>query len=144
VVEADIKGFFDHLDQEWLLKMLKERIEDRWLLGLIKKWLKAGVLEEDGQVIHPATGTPQGGGFHELMEQLKRKLRGYYNYYGIKDNSRGLKQFYTLAMKSLFKWLNRRSQRISFSWADFSAQLKLFRIPLPRIAESRQMRLAAS
>jgi RNA-directed DNA polymerase len=41
--------------------MLGERIEDRWLLWLIKKWLKAGVLEEDGQVIHPATGTPQGG-----------------------------------------------------------------------------------
>ena len=61
VVEADIKGFFDHLDHEWLLKMLRERIEDRWLLWLIKKWLKAGVLEEDGQVIHPATGTPQGG-----------------------------------------------------------------------------------
>jgi RNA-directed DNA polymerase len=61
VVEADIKGFFDHLDHEWLLKMLQERIEDRWLLWLIKKWLKAGVLEEDGQVIHPATGTPQGG-----------------------------------------------------------------------------------
>jgi group II intron reverse transcriptase/maturase len=61
VVEADIKGFFDHLDHEWLLKMLKERIEDRWLLWLIKKWLKAGVLEEDGQVIHPATGSPQGG-----------------------------------------------------------------------------------
>jgi RNA-directed DNA polymerase len=82
--------------------------------------------------------------FHELMEQLKRKLRGYYNYYGIKDNSRGLKEFYTLAIKRLFKWLNRRSQRISFSWADFSAQLKLFRIPLPRITESRQMRLAVS
>jgi RNA-directed DNA polymerase len=55
-----------------------------------------------------------------------------------------VKQFYTEAIKKLFKWLNRRSQRISFSWADFSAQLKLFRIPLPRIAESRQMRLAAS
>jgi hypothetical protein len=41
--------------------MLKERIEDRWLLWLIKKWLKAGVLEDDGQVIHPATGTPQPG-----------------------------------------------------------------------------------
>ena len=34
VVEADIKGFFDHLDHEWLLKMLQERIEDRWLLWL--------------------------------------------------------------------------------------------------------------
>jgi RNA-directed DNA polymerase len=61
VVEADIKGFFDQLDHEGWLKMIKERIEDRWRLWLIKKWLKAGVLEGDGQVIHPATGTPQGG-----------------------------------------------------------------------------------
>lgn len=61
VVEADIKGFFDHLDHEWLLKMLAERIDDKALLWLIKKWLKAGVLDTDGAVLHPVTGTPQGG-----------------------------------------------------------------------------------
>jgi group II intron reverse transcriptase/maturase len=61
VVEADIKGFFDHLDHEWLLKMLTERIDDKALLWLIKKWLKAGVLDTDGAVLHPVTGTPQGG-----------------------------------------------------------------------------------
>jgi RNA-directed DNA polymerase len=61
VVEADIKGFFDNLDHDWLLKMLAERIADKALLRLIKKWLKAGVLDTDGQGIHPATGTPQGG-----------------------------------------------------------------------------------
>lgn len=61
VVEADIKGFFDHLDHEWLLKMLVERIDDKALLRLIKKWLKAGVLDTDGKVLHPVTGTPQGG-----------------------------------------------------------------------------------
>jgi RNA-directed DNA polymerase len=61
VVEADIKGFFDHLDHEWLLKMLAERIDDKALLWLIKKWLKAGVLDTDGKVLHPITGTPQGG-----------------------------------------------------------------------------------
>lgn len=61
VVEADIKGFFDHLDHDWLLKMLAERIDDKALLWLIKKWLKAGVLDTDGKVLHPVTGTPQGG-----------------------------------------------------------------------------------
>jgi group II intron reverse transcriptase/maturase len=61
VVEADIKGFFDHLDHDWLLKMLTERIDDKALLWLIKKWLKAGVLDTDGKVLHPVTGTPQGG-----------------------------------------------------------------------------------
>ena len=61
VVEVDIKGFFDHMDHDWLLTMLKLRIDDRAFLGLIRKWLKAGVLETDGTVIHPDTGTPQGG-----------------------------------------------------------------------------------
>lgn len=61
VVEADIKGFFDHIDHNWMLRMLAERIDDRALLRLIRKWLKAGVLEADGKVVHPATGTPQGG-----------------------------------------------------------------------------------
>ena len=61
VVDADIKGFFDHIDHEWLLKMLAHRINDRAFLGLIGKWLKAGILEEDGRVVYPVTGTPQGG-----------------------------------------------------------------------------------
>ena len=61
VVEADIEGFFDHLDHDWLLEMLKERIDDRAFLGLMRQWLKAGILETDGAVMHPETGTPQGG-----------------------------------------------------------------------------------
>ena len=61
IVEADIKGFFDHMDHEWLLRMLKERIDDAAFLNLIRKWLKAGILDTDGMVIHPETGTPQGG-----------------------------------------------------------------------------------
>jgi group II intron reverse transcriptase/maturase len=61
VVEADIQGFFDHMDHDWLLEMLRLRIDDRAFLGLIRKWLKAGILETDGRVIHPDTGVPQGG-----------------------------------------------------------------------------------
>src|SRR3990170_281015 len=61
VVEADIKGFFDNIDHDRLIALLSLRIADRQLLRLIKKWLKAGVLDTDGTVIHPATGTPQGG-----------------------------------------------------------------------------------
>ena len=61
IVEADIKGFFDHMDHDWLLKMLRLRIDDRAFLNLIQKWLKAGILETDGTIIHPDTGTPQGG-----------------------------------------------------------------------------------
>jgi len=61
VVEADIKGFFDHLQWEWLERMLEQRISDGAFLNLIRKWLRAGILEEDGKVSHPQTGTPQGG-----------------------------------------------------------------------------------
>lgn len=61
VVEADIKSFFDHVDHDWLERMLEERVDDKAFIRLIRKWLKAGVLEETGEVIHPATGTPQGG-----------------------------------------------------------------------------------
>jgi RNA-directed DNA polymerase len=61
VVEADIKGFFDHIDHNWLLRMLALRINDKPFLRLIEKWLKAGILDTTGMVIHPVTGTPQGG-----------------------------------------------------------------------------------
>ena len=61
VVEADIKGFFDNLDHDWMIRMLGERIEDRAFLGLIRKWLQAGILDTTGAIMHPATGTPQGG-----------------------------------------------------------------------------------
>ncbi len=61
VVEADIRGFFDNIEHVWLLKMLAERVDDKAFLWLIGKWLKAGVLDTDGKVLHPVTGTPQGG-----------------------------------------------------------------------------------
>lgn len=61
VVEADIKGYFDNIQWEWLEKMLAQRIADGAFLKLIGKWLRAGILEEDGKVIHPQSGTPQGG-----------------------------------------------------------------------------------
>jgi len=61
IVEADIKGYFENIDHEWLVRMLEERIDDRALIQLIEKWLKAGILEPDGTVVHPVTGTPQGG-----------------------------------------------------------------------------------
>jgi group II intron reverse transcriptase/maturase len=61
IVEADIQGFFDQIDHDWMLKMLEQRIDDRAFLNLIRKWLKAGILDTDGKILHPETGTPQGG-----------------------------------------------------------------------------------
>ena len=70
VVEADIKGFFNNMDHDWLLKMLGLRIDDSAFLGLIGKWLKAGILETDGRVIHPDTGTPQGGVISPILANV--------------------------------------------------------------------------
>ncbi len=61
VVEADIKGYFNAINHDLLLEMLNKRIEDKPFLKLIRKWLKAGILETDGKVIYPETGSPQGG-----------------------------------------------------------------------------------
>ncbi|HEY90630.1 MAG TPA: group II intron reverse transcriptase/maturase [Dehalococcoidia bacterium] len=70
VVEADIKGFFDNMDHDKLLEMLSRRIDDKAFLNLIRKWLKAGVLESDGRVIHPETGTPQGGVISPILANV--------------------------------------------------------------------------
>ncbi|MEJ2331068.1 MAG: reverse transcriptase domain-containing protein, partial [Gammaproteobacteria bacterium] len=61
LVEADIRSFFDRIDHQKLIELLRLRIDDEPFLRLIRKWLKAGILEKDGQVIHPETGSPQGG-----------------------------------------------------------------------------------
>lgn len=60
-VEADIKGFLDTRDHDWVIRMLEERMDDRAFLGLIRKWLWAGILDTTGAILHPVTGTPQGG-----------------------------------------------------------------------------------
>ena len=277
VVEADIKGFFDNIDHDRLLAMLAERIDDQALLRLIGKWLKAGVLDTNGEVIHPAAGTPQGGivspilaniylhycldewfqhvvkkhcrgeacliryaddfvcaferegdaerfyqvlgkrlekfglelsaektrviafdrgqskqeGFEFLgfefrwgqdrqgkphverrtsrkklrssldrftewcrqkrhcpvkdwFKELKPKLQGYYNYYGVSGNYASLQQFFGEAMQILRKWLNRRSQRKSYSWEGFRALIEHFQVPRPRIRPRPRGRMAVS
>ena len=70
VVDLDIRGFFDHIDHDWLLKMLEQRVDDEPFVKLIGKWLKAGVLETDGKVLHPETGCPQGGSISPILSNI--------------------------------------------------------------------------
>ena len=64
VVDVDIKGFFDNIDHDWLIRILEERVDDKPFLRLIRKWLKARILEEDKKgVVKPGNGSPQGGVF---------------------------------------------------------------------------------
>ena len=275
VVEADIKGFFENIDHNWIVRMLEERINDKAFIALIRKWLKAGIMEPEGMVIHPATGTPQGGvvspilaniylhyvldlwfekkikqksegrvylcryaddfvclfqlsgdaekfyrelpgrlgkfglqlseektritrfsrhrieennrfdflGFEfrwgigkmgkpqikrrtskdkyrkslvnfkdwckanrnlkirELIAKLNKKLRGYYEYYRIIGNSKMLRKFYRNVERILMKWLNKRSQRKSYSWKGLTCMLKRYPLLEPRITQERNYQL---
>ncbi|MFQ6030883.1 MAG: group II intron reverse transcriptase/maturase [Dehalococcoidia bacterium] len=278
MVEVDVKGFFDHIDHAWLLDMLRVRIDDRAFLKLIRKWLKAGILETDGQIIHPDTGTPQGGvispvlanvylhyamdlwftkvvkppcrgeallcryaddwvgafryrdeaerfyrvlpnrlekcnlegapdkthllrfsRFHPSKKRrftflgfefywmpdrqgvprvkrrtarqklqaacqriqawirqhrhlpgrafylrLNARLRGHYNYYGLRGNSESLKRFFDWAMQCAFKWRHRRGgKRKSFTWEPFNQSLDRIKIARPRITEVKRRRVYA-
>jgi len=69
----------------------------------------------------------------ELFIEVKPKLLGHYAYYGITDNSVMIRNYYDIVVKLLFKWLNRRSQRKSFSFTTFKLYLRLNPLPLPRI-----------
>ena len=60
IVDADIKGFFDNVDHEWMIKFLEHRIADKRVLRYVKRFLKAGIME-DGIVSGSDKGTPQGG-----------------------------------------------------------------------------------
>ena len=269
VVEADIKGFFEHIQWEWLERMLEQRIADGAILKLIRKWLRAGILEEDGKVIHPQSGTPQGGvispvlaniylhyaldlwfervvrpqqqgrcrliryaddfvacfeyrheadafeaalktrlakfglevaadktktlrfgrngGPHNgrfdflgfefywepdrqgqprvkrrtatkkhlaaiqrmtlwvkehrarkqswIMNTLKAKLQGTWNYYGLIGNFRRMQLLYEATCRAVHKWLNRRSQRKSLTWPAVNRLMARFHVPRPRIVE---------
>lgn len=69
LVEVDIRKFFDTLDHAHLRSFLRQRIRDGVLLRLIDKWLRAGVLEE-GVLMHPESGTPQGGVISPLLANI--------------------------------------------------------------------------
>lgn len=274
IVDADIKGFFDNVDHEWLMKFLKRRIGDPSLLRLILRFLRGGYMEE-GKYFDTDKGTPQGGvispilanvylhyvldlwfekvvrkqckgqaymvryaddfvccfqlrsdaeafytaltkrlqmfnlevaedktkiipfgkfaerdnkrngrgkpptfdflGFthycskskkgqfrvkrkssrkkataklknhkewlkahrtmdiRDIMVRLNRSLKGYYNYYCITDNLQEVANFLDSIKRILFKWMNRRSQRKSFSWDKFNLFLSKYPLPRPRI-----------
>ena len=274
VLDADIKGFFNHLDHEWIMKFIESKVKDTNFLRIIRRMLKAGIME-DYQYEPTTEGSGQGSvcspvianiymhyvllwWFHEKVrpvlrgyigivvyaddfvvcfqykdqaerfyESLKRRMEnfglsleeeksrllefgrfaaenrreagqgkpetfnflgfthycsksrngkfrvkrktsrkkfakkskeisrklcqmrtlpvstiinklnqilvGYYHYYGITDNSKSLNNFYYTVEKGLFYWLNRRSQKKSYSWEGFNEMLKVYPLKRPRI-----------
>ena len=69
ILDADISAYFDTIDHDWMLKFLQHRIADKRILRLIKKWLKAGVIE-DGKRIPGEVGTPQGAVISPLLANI--------------------------------------------------------------------------
>jgi group II intron reverse transcriptase/maturase len=89
MLEADLKNFFGSLNHDWLLRFVEHRVGDPRTIGPIRRWLKAGVLE-DGKVHRSEEGTPQGGSIGVLLSnvylhyvldlwferEVKRRLQG--------------------------------------------------------------------
>jgi RNA-directed DNA polymerase len=69
VVEVDVVGYFDHVNHDWLRKMVRHRVNDGGLLRLIGKWLRAGVMEQ-GVVTRAQDGTPQGGPVSPVLANI--------------------------------------------------------------------------
>ena len=267
IVKVDIKSYFDNIDHDKLIDMLNQRVDDKSFLRLIRKWLKAGILDTDDKIICPETGTPQGSilspilaniylhyaldlwfeqevklnsmskaslwryaddficaftsqqdaqcfynqlvkrmamfnlqlaedkshiiefcqyqnrnnrsfdflgfefrwgksrfgrkilkkrtapkklkqsivnfanwcrkNYHQrisiLFANINSKLRGHYNYYGLVGNFKALGSFFYWVKIVLLKWLNRRSQRKSYTWQAFNDLIKHFNLQKPRI-----------
>ena len=69
VLDADIRGFYDAVDHEWLVKFVEHRIADRRIVRHVKKWLNAGVME-DGKRRRVEEGTPQGSSVSPILSNL--------------------------------------------------------------------------
>lgn len=73
VVDVDLKSYFDTIDQEKLMVLVRQRVTDKWILRLLRWWLEAGVLE-DGELRSTTTGTPQGGVISPLLANIYLNL----------------------------------------------------------------------
>src|SRR5436309_5126225 len=69
IIDADIRSFFDTVDQDWLIRFVEHRVGDQRIIRLIRKWLKAGVLE-DGIVSVSEQGTAQGAVISPLLANI--------------------------------------------------------------------------
>ena len=70
VIDLDIKSFFDTIDHELMMKSVEHFCKDKWILLYIERWLKAGIVQENGERIDRLTGTPQGGVISPLLANI--------------------------------------------------------------------------
>jgi RNA-directed DNA polymerase len=70
VIDLDIKGFFDNIDHELLLKAVTHYCDDKWVLLYVKRWLGAGIVQQDGMYRDRVSGSPQGGVVSPLLSNI--------------------------------------------------------------------------
>jgi group II intron reverse transcriptase/maturase len=70
VIDLDIKGFFDNIDHELMLKAVKHYCSEKWVLMYVERWLKAGIFQTDGTITPTFQGTPQGGVISPLLANI--------------------------------------------------------------------------
>lgn len=70
MVDGKIKGFFDEMSHDWLIKMLELRVDDKALITLIKQWLRSRIRMPDGRVDKPTRGAPQGGVISPILANI--------------------------------------------------------------------------
>lgn len=70
VIEFDIKGLFDNIDHDLLMKAVKRHVTEKWLILYIERWLKAPFENEKGEIINRESGTPQGGVISPVLANL--------------------------------------------------------------------------
>jgi len=70
IVDIDIKGFFDNINHDMLLQLLRHHTKEKWVLLYVERWLKAGVEQADKSIVARTKGTPQGGVISPLLANL--------------------------------------------------------------------------
>lgn len=70
VLDVDIKGFFDNISHNLMMRLLQQHTQEKWVLFYVERWLKAGVEQEDGSIAARTKGTPQGGVVSPLLANL--------------------------------------------------------------------------
>ena len=113
VLDAGVKGFFQHLDHEWIIRFIESKIKDPNITRLVRRMLKAGIMND-----YQFEATEEGSGQGSVCSPV---ISCIYMHYVLVW---WFKEVITPAfrynvMKSLFYWLNRRSQKKSYNWVEF-------------------------
>jgi group II intron reverse transcriptase/maturase len=136
--EADIRGYFNHINHQWLKRMVAHRIADGVILRLIGKWLRAGVMQ-DGVVVRTEAGTPQGGPLSPVLANVylhfvldlwfEKKVRRWFRgeAYLIRFADDFVASFqYKRDAENFDRYLRKRFARFNLELADEKTRLLLF------------------